>query len=52
VQLSNRGEYLGYRLTTQLGFSLSRVSRERVDMERDPQTNSSVFMTVYASLKD
>lgn len=52
LQLSNRGFYLGYKLTTQLGFSLSRVSRERIGLEREPQTNSSVFMTVYASLKD
>jgi hypothetical protein len=52
LQLSNRGDYLGYRLTTQLGFSLSRVSRERVELPSDPQTNSSVFMTVYASLKE
>ncbi len=52
LQLSNRGDYLGYRLTTQLGFSLSRMSRERVGLKREPQTNSSVFMTIYASLKD
>ncbi|MCC7262830.1 MAG: hypothetical protein IT369_09945 [Candidatus Latescibacteria bacterium] len=52
VQLSNRGEYLGYRLTTQLGFTLSQVSRERVAAARQSQTNSSVFMTIYASLKD
>jgi len=52
MQLSNRVDYLGYQLITQLGYSIRRTSRERIDIESRSQTDSSVFMTVYASLKE
>ena len=52
MQLSNRGQYLGYVLTAQLGYSIRRISRERVEKDDRSQMDSTVFMTVYASLKD
>ena len=52
MQLSNRGQYLGYVLTAQLGYSIRRISRERVEEDDRSQMDSTVFMTVYASLKD
>ena len=52
MQLSNRGNYLGYVLTAQLGYSIRRISRERVEKDDRSQMDSTVFMTVYASLKD
>ena len=52
MQLSNRGDYLGYVLTAQLGYSIRRISRERVERDDRSQMDSTVFMTMYASLKD
>ena len=52
MQLSNRGDYLGYLLTVQLGYSIRRTGRERIEGGDRTQTDSNVFMTVYASLKE
>ncbi len=47
LQYSNTGAYLGYRLTTQLGFRLSRTNRKG----EDPFTGVTQFVTVYAGLE-
>ena len=52
IQFSNVRQYLGYRLTTQLGYSLRRTSREVVGQDTQGQTDSSVFMTIYAGLRE
>ena len=52
AQLTNRGDYVGYRLTTQLGYSIRRTSREVVEEDSRSQTDSTVFMTVFASLEE
>jgi len=52
AQLTNRGNYVGYRLTSQLGYSIRRTSREVVDEDSRSQTDSTVFMTVFASLDE
>jgi hypothetical protein len=50
AQLTNTSDYQGYRLTTILGYQLRRLTREREQMKDQSQTDSSVFMTIYASL--
>ncbi len=50
VQLSNVGDYVGYRLITQLGLRLDRVSSETFQEDRKSQTDHFVFMTMYAGL--
>jgi len=52
AQLSNVGDYLGYRLTTHLGLSIIRSSRELFEEDRDTQTTGLVYLTMYASIKD
>ncbi len=48
VQFSNLGDYLGYKLITQLGLSLNR----RFIPGDDPKTGSSAFVTVYAGVQE
>ena len=50
VQLTNIGDYLGYRLTTQLGVSINRSSLEMAAQDRKSQTGSFVYSTIYAGL--
>ena len=62
VQMSNRSEYLGYRLTTQLGIRITRLSIEHIELARtDPdivfarewegETETMSFFTIYAGLE-
>ena len=60
LQFHNVSDYLGYRLTMQLGFLVNRTSRERVRVradsgmfEKDSDTGTDVttFMTVYAGVR-
>ena len=51
AQLTNRGEYLGYRLTTQLGVSFNHSSLEIAARNRRTQTGNFVYATVYAGLE-
>ena len=50
LQLTNRSDYLGYHLTTQLGSRIDRRSLEIVDGDRDTDTSGLVFLTVMAGL--
>lgn len=50
AQLTNSSDFQGYRLTTILGYQLRRQTRERIEMKDKSTTDSSVFMTIYASL--
>jgi hypothetical protein len=52
AQLTNSSNFQGYRLTTILGYQLRRLTRERVEMRDQTQTDSSVFMTIYAGLSE
>ena len=47
IQYSNRGAYLGYQLTTQIGLRVSRKDRKG----EDSFTGASQFVTVYAGLE-
>ena len=58
VQMSNSSDYMGYKLTTQLGVRYGRLSRERIvsdgegfkiDSEQSNTTTS--FLTVYAGIQ-
>ena len=51
AQLTNRGEYLGYRLITQLGVSLNHSSLEIAVRNRKTRTGNFVYATVYAGLE-
>ena len=62
VQMSNRSEYLGYRLTTQLGIRITRLSTEHIELartdpdivfarEREGETETMSFFTIYAGLE-
>ncbi|MBT7587972.1 MAG: hypothetical protein HN558_20840, partial [Gemmatimonadetes bacterium] len=46
-QMTDISDYQGYRLTTVLGFSLSRLD---VEVE-DPSLNTRGFITVYAGIE-
>ena len=58
IQLTNNSDYIGYRLTTQVGFRLARIFTEKVqladrvagDLEKvsDGTTETTGFITVYA----
>jgi hypothetical protein len=59
VQLANASDYLGYRLTTQLGLRFSRIQTELV-REKEPgvfgiadesSNETTTFITVYAGLQ-
>jgi hypothetical protein len=52
VQLTNTSDSLGYRLTSIFGYQLRRLTREREQMKDESQTDSSVSMTIYASLSE
>jgi len=51
VQATNRGDYLGYRLTTQLGVSLNHTSLEIAAQDRRTRTGNFAYATVYAGLE-
>ena len=56
IQLSNRSQYQGYHLTTQLGFRVGRTSNELIEriepgrFERHSEgfTETVSFITLYA----
>ena len=50
LQLTNRSEYLGYHLTTQLGSRIDRRSLEVVDGDWDTDTSGLIFLSVMAGL--
>ena len=58
MQFHNVSDYLGYRLTLQLGFQLQRTSREQVQLSKSglfetgskAGTEVTTFMTVYAGV--
>ena len=52
VQLSNIGAYSGYKLITQLGFRLDRMSRERFEAKRKTETGNFVYLTMLASIRE
>ena len=47
VQYSNTGDYLGYRLTTQVGLRSSRLDRKG----EDPFSGMNLFITTHAALE-
>ncbi len=47
LQFSNSGDYLGYKLTTQLGLRASRIDRKG----EEAFTGVSQFVTVYAAIQ-
>ena len=47
MQLADVSDYQGYRLTTVLGFSLSRLDFE----VEDPTLSTRGFITVYAGIE-
>ena len=59
IQLSNRSHYLGYPLTTQLGFLFGRISNElieqtdpgRFELKREGGTETTTFITIYAGIQ-
>ena len=58
-QLSNRSQYLGYLLTTQLGFRVGRTNTESVeqiepgvfDTRTEGRTETTSFITIYAGVE-
>ena len=50
IQVTNRGTYLGYLLTTQLGVSISPTSREIALQDTRTRTGNFAYATVYAGL--
>lgn len=59
IQLSNRSHYLGYLLTTQVGFRIGRTNTESVqqvepgvfDTRTEGRTETVSFITVYAGVE-
>ena len=58
-QLSNSAHYLGYRLTTQLGFRIGRTSNELIELDsegeafgkvKEGETETVSFITIYAGV--
>ena len=52
VQVANVRPYVGYKLTTLIGFKVARSSRERVGVRYKSQTENFVYLTMYAGLKE
>ena len=50
LQLTNRRNYLGYQLTTQLGLRYDRRVLEVADREDETRTSGMAFISVYAGL--
>ena len=51
VQLSNRRDYLGYELITQVGMRYDRRSLEIVQGDTETHTAGLAFLSVFAGLK-
>ncbi len=58
VQMSNSSDYMGYRMTTQLGVRYGRLSRERViadgagfKIDSESSNTTTSFLTVYAGIQ-
>ena len=58
VQMSNSSDYMGYRMTTQLGVRYGRLSRERViadgagfKIASESSNTTTSFLTVYAGIQ-
>ena len=50
LQLTNRSEYLGYQLTTQLGTRIDRRTIEVVGRDRDKDTSGLLYLSLLAGL--
>ena len=50
LQVSNRSQYLGYNLITQVGVRIDRRSLEVVGRVRDTRTSGLTFLSIYAGL--
>jgi hypothetical protein len=50
LQLTNGREYLGYRLTSQVGLRYDRRSLEVIDGEDETRTSGLAFISIYAGL--
>ena len=50
LQLTNGREYLGYRLTSQVGLRYDRRSLEVIDREDETRTSGLAFISIYAGL--
>ena len=50
IQVTNRGNYLGYLLTTQLGVSINHTSLEIALQGTRTRTGNFAYATVYAGL--
>ena len=59
LQLTNNSQYLGYRLTTQIGFRVGRILAEAVEQSSpgvfekmsEGRTETTSFMTIYAGVE-
>ena len=59
LQLTNNSQYLGYRLTTQIGFRVGRILSESVEQsspgvfakKSEGRTETTSFMTIYAGVE-
>ena len=51
IQLTNISDYLGYMVTTQVGFRLDRRSVEIIEGDRDSETAGLGYLTVFAGLR-
>ncbi len=51
IQLTNVSDYLGYALTTQVGFRIDRRSLEVIDDDPESTTAGLGYMTVFAGLR-
>ena len=51
LQLTNVSEFLGYRLTMQLGLRVDRRSLEVVAEERKATTAGLAYLTLFAALR-
>ena len=50
IQLTNRGEYLGYQLTAQAGMRIDRRSLEVAAGDRQSITSGLTFLSIFAGL--
>ena len=50
LQLTNQGQYLGYRLTTQLGVRLDVRSLEVAEGRRRTESSGLTFLSILAGI--
>ncbi len=51
VQVTNRSDYLGYRVNTQFGYMMNWRSAEKYRREPLSETGGLSFLTIYAALR-